>query len=73
MLSLIVTGSNRGKVKDLEHEAPNHYKDEDGFLYTEKDFVSLDMIEHEEHKSELLVQYWQKVNTTIKEYLYGQV
>lgn len=71
MKSLIVTNThkNRGEVVDVQFtEHARYYSDEQGRLYTINDFVDVDAIDHEQEKSEKLIEYWTMVSQTIQEF-----
>ena len=71
MKSLIVTNThkNRGEVVDLSFtEQAYYYSDEQGRCYTINDFVDVDSVDHEQMKSEKLIEYWTMVSQTIQNY-----
>ena len=75
MKSLIVTNThkNRGEVVDLSFtEQAYYYSDEQGRCYTINDFVDVDSVDHEQMKSEKLIEYWTIVLDTIREFKKGE-
>ena len=75
MKSLIVTNThkNRGEVVDLSFtEQAYYYSDEQGRCYTINDFVDVDSVDHEQMKSEKLIEYWTMVLDTIREFKKGE-